>query len=220
MFTRTPGGVYRSDVFSVLPWIEHGFGSREPDGWPGEYTQVKQIHSDIIARADGDQGCLGEGDALITAVPGQFIGIRTADCVPLLIADRNRRVVAAVHAGWRGSAAGIAGKTVRRLSDEYGTNPIDLLVAIGPTIGQCCFEVGPEVAAQFEPYIPGSALLDHIDLVEANMRQLLSVKVQRDNIDASCLCTACSPGEFHSWRRDRERSGRMVAAIRIMPAAF
>ena len=217
MFTRTPGDVYRSDVFSLLPWVEHGFGSRESNGWPGEYTQVKQIHSDIVARADGGQGCLGEGDALITATPDQFIGIRTADCVPLLMADPKRQVIAAVHAGWRGSAAAIAAKTVRRLVHEYETNPIDLLVAIGPSIGQCCFEVGPEVAAQFERFVPGSASLDHIDLLEVNMRQLLAEGVQRHNIDASGQCTACSPGEFHSWRRDRDRSGRMVAAIRVKP---
>jgi YfiH family protein len=134
------------------------------------------------------------------------------------MADPKRRVIGAVHAGWRGSAADIAGKAVRRLAAEYETNPIDLIVAIGPSIGQCCFEVGPEVAAEFEPYVQGSASRDHVDLVEVNVRQLVAAGVEPGNIEVSGLCTACSPEQFHSWRRDRERAGRMVAAIQIKPA--
>jgi polyphenol oxidase len=215
MFIRHAGGVLRSNVLSALSWVEHGFGSRESTHWPGDYTQLKQVHSNTVAVADRGQGCIGEGDALIASTPGQYIGIRTADCVPLLMADRAKRVVAAVHAGWRGSALNIAAATVQRLEAEYETNPKDLLVAVGPSIGQCCFAVGADVAAHFEPFIPGALAMDHIDLLEVNVRQLTAAGVEPDNIDVSGLCTACLAEEFHSWRRERQRSGRMVAAIRI-----
>jgi polyphenol oxidase len=217
MFTRTAGGIYRSDILSSLPWVDHGFASRKSVEWPGDYTQVKQIHSNVVCVADGQEGCVGEGDGLVSSEPGQFIGIRTADCVPLLFAARTRQVVAAVHAGWRGTAANIAAAAVRRLAAVYETNPIDLVVAVGPSIAECCFEVGREVAAQFEPYVSGSVTTDHIDLVQINLRQLTEAGVDRASVDVSGLCTACLPGEFHSWRRDRERSARMVAAIRIKP---
>jgi polyphenol oxidase len=215
MFARTSGGIFHSAALNALPWVEHGFGSRQSAHWPGDYTHLKQIHSDIVAVAGQVGGCIGEGDALITAEPGAFIGIRTADCVPILIADRSRKVVAAVHAGWKGSVADIAGGTVRKLVEKYQTNPRDLIAAIGPSIGQCCFEVGPEVASQFERFVPGAASLSHIDLIDVNRRQLAAAGLDIANIDLSGLCTACSPEEFHSWRRDRQASGRMVAAIRI-----
>ena len=87
MWTETAEGVLESSLLKRLPWLRHGFGTRLSDAWPGEYTHLKQIHSDIVFSADGGQGCVGHGDALVTATPGRLIGIRTADCVPLLFAD-------------------------------------------------------------------------------------------------------------------------------------
>jgi polyphenol oxidase len=200
-------GIYRSDLLSGLPSVDHGFGSKHSADWPGDYSRVKQIHSNVVIVAGN---CTETGDALITREPRRYIGIRTADCVPLLIADRKRRAIAAVHAGWRGSAANIARAAVDRLSAEFGSNTEDLLVAIGPSIGRCCFEVGLEVAAQF-----GEAAR-HIDLVEVNRRQLIEAGVADRNIDICGLCTVCTPNEFHSWRRDREAAGRMVTAIAII----
>jgi polyphenol oxidase len=199
-------GVYRSDLLDRLPWVDHGFGSRESEHWPGKYTQVKQIHSNIVVVA-GD--AIETGDALITRQPGRYLGVRTADCVPLLIADRQKRAVAAVHAGWRGTVANIARAVVQRFKSEFDSEPEDLVAAVGPSIARCCFEVGPEVAAQF-----GDST-NHIDLVEVNCRQLVEAGVDAGSIDVSGLCTVCTPGEFHSWRRDRVAAGRMVAAIAI-----
>lgn len=212
MFFKDADNVYRSDLLGDSGGILHGFGTRDSSNWPGEYTRAKQIHSDLILLADGHSGCMGQGDALVLTKPGHRIGVRTADCVPLLIADPNSHTVAAVHAGWRGTAADIAGKTIRRLSD-FNAKSEDLLVAIGPCIGECCFEVGPELEQFFRSIFPDRTDFRRIDLAEANRRQLIAAGVRRENIDVSGLCTRCGAEEFHSFRRDREASGRMVAAI-------
>jgi hypothetical protein len=120
--------------------------------------------------------------------------------------DERNRAVAAVHAGWRGSVARIALRAVQAMSRRFATNPRDLHAAIGPAIGVCCYEVGPEVAAQFG--IEGRA---HIDLAAANRAQLLESGVTADRIYTSNLCTMCRPEEFHSFRRDREAAGRLYS---------
>ena len=209
-------GVLSSDLLNRIPWVWHGFGTRLSAGWPGDYTQVKQIHSDIVFAAEEQRGCIGEGDALISSTPGQRIGIRTADCVPLLLADAARPVVAAVHAGWRGTVAQIARKAVMRMQEAYGSDPARIHAAMGPAIGACCFEVGAEVAEQFTPWFTDAKNLTHVNLAEANYRQLLGAGLLPEHIDDPRLCTACDSRRFHSFRRDREQSGRMVAAIGIV----
>lgn len=119
MWSTNAEGVLESDLLKGLPWLRHGFGTSLSAHWPGEYTQLKQIHSDIVFLVDRGSGCLGEGDALVTAREGQIIGIRTADCVPILFADAERRAVAAAHAGWRGTVAEIARRTVERMRQEF-----------------------------------------------------------------------------------------------------
>lgn len=207
----------KSALFDRLPWLDHGFATRLTQDWPEQYTSLKQIHSDVVAVADGVSGCIGRGDALVTTEPGKWIGVRTADCVPILIADERRRVVAAVHAGWRGTVAEIAPKTVALMQERFNSNPADLLIAVGPGIGPCCFEVGPEVAARFpEEFHSG---LRNIDLAGANCRQLLDARVQPERIEMLGYCTMCNADRFHSFRRDREASGRMVTAIQLRKEA-
>jgi YfiH family protein len=215
MLTRSPEGVYTSTLVGGLPFVRHGFATRNTPGWPGKYARVRQIHSNIVAVAEAATTTPAQADAVVTAEPDHWVGIRTADCVPLLIADRRGRAVAAVHAGWRGTVADIAGETVRRLKDLYGCSPEDLVVAIGPCIARCCFEVGPEVGERFRPLFGDGADLTRIDLAEANRRQLTAAGLPHESIDVTTLCTACDGGEFHSYRRDRELSGRMVAAIAL-----
>lgn len=168
-------------------------------------TTLKQIHSDRAVDASGQKGCIGEGDALFSNEPGSLLAIRTADCVPILIVDPVREAFAAVHAGWRGTAAEIAVKTVREMVRRFGSRTIDLRAAIGPSIGKCCYEVGPEVAEQF-----GLTGRTHLDLGGINSRQLSEIGVI--SIDIADLCTACNPENFHSYRRDKS-AGRMVSAI-------
>ncbi len=222
-------GLFRKDdqfVYRVLPWLEldwleHGFGTRQSEAWSRrpELISLKQVHSDVSLYTDGNlAGCIGEGDALLTDAPGAVVGVRTADCVPILIVDVPNRTVAAVHAGWRGTAQAIAAKTVGAMAARFGADARDLQAAIGPAIGACCYEVGPEVASQFQDLFPERAGLEerpHLDLPEANRRQLLSAGLPPDRIHLCGLCTACLPGEFYSWRRDRRKHERMVAAIGI-----
>ena len=216
MFVRTDSDVYESTLLRSEAWLRHGFASRQAESWPGQYLRVKQIHSDIVAIAVPGRQLPEHADAIVTPESGRWVGIRTADCVPMLIADPVQRVVAAVHAGWRGTVAEIASRTVETMTSEFGSKADTLIAAIGPCIAQCCFEVGPEVAQRFEMEFPERADATHMDLAEANRRQLLRAGLQLKRIDMSNLCTTCDSAEFHSYRRDRELSGRMVAAIQVV----
>ena len=212
MWSPDAEGVFQSELLRQLPWLWHGFGSRSSERWPGPYATVKQIHSDIVVVSDGTSAELQQGDALVTATPGDRVGIRTADCVPILLADTANRVVAAVHAGWRGTVAEIACRTLDTMRQTFDTRAADVRAAIGPCIAQCCFEVGPEVAERFG--LPAERR--RIDLVKENRRQLLAAGLVKANLDISGLCTACDGERFHSFRRDKEASGRMVAAIGVL----
>ena len=199
-----------------LDWIEHGFGTRCSSEWPeaAGLASVRQIHSDNVLVANS-AGCLGEGDALVTNRPGITLAVRTADCLPILIADPGNRAVAAVHAGWRGILQDIATKTIQSMHDQFGSRPEDLIVAIGPGIGVCCFEVGPEVFAQFHPEQGAVTGKAKVDLAETVSRQLRRNGITTGHLAAAGLCTRCRPDLFDSYRRDREAAGRMVSAIRI-----
>jgi hypothetical protein len=109
---------------------------------------MKQVHSATVLVATTG-GCVGEGDALVTDRPGLALAVRTADCLPILLVDPRNRAIAAVHSGWRGTVAGAAVSALNKMQENYKTNPFEVVAAIGPGIGPCCYEVGPEVAAQF-----------------------------------------------------------------------
>lgn len=210
MFVRNQRGVYQSSALLAFDWLDHGFGSRHSDDWLDGRVQatLRQVHSDIIFATDGAAGCAGQGDALISRHPGLTLVVRTADCLPLLFVDPRQRAIAAVHAGWRGTVAQIAPKTVQKLHTTYGTKPKDLWVAIGPGIGACCYEVGPEVAEQF-----GHSGQVRLDLADANLRQLAAAGVPSSQILHGAPCTFCTGDSFHSYRRDREKAGRMLSGI-------
>lgn len=211
MFQRGSDGVYRADALARLPWLQHGFGTRLSNGWPGHnrLATAKQVHSNHVLRVE-TSGPQGEGDALISNQPGIGLAIRTADCLPILIADPRHQAVAAVHAGWRGVVSEIVSKAVEAMTQQFESRPEDLAVAIGPAIGPCCFEVGPEVAVQFQ--LSGRA---KVDLMETACRQLGRDGVSPGQISASRLCSYCDSELFESYRRDREASGRMVSMIGI-----
>ncbi len=161
MFRLDSSNVYRAERLERFPWLQHGFGTRLSAGWPdaGGLATAKQIHSDHVLLAT-QPGHLGPGDAIISKQPGVTVAVRTADCLPILIVDSRTRAVAAVHAGWRGVVAEIAPKAVEAMRLEFGSRPEDLEIVIGPGIGPCCFEVGPEVATQFRPFFPERNDLD------------------------------------------------------------
>jgi polyphenol oxidase len=208
VFYRDSRHIYRSTELDAIPWLIHGFGTRRSD-IPALFENlatVKQVHSDSCISADGRTGILGPGDALLEDTPGSVIAVKTADCVPVLLIDERNRAVAAVHAGWRGTVARIVLQAVQAMSRRFSTDPRDVHAAIGPAIGVCCYEVGPEVAAQF-----GLEGRVHLDLAVANRAQLLESGVTADRIYASNLCTMCQAEDFHSFRRDREAAGRLYS---------
>ncbi len=198
-------------LLDELDWLEHGFGTRHAPLDQEGMASLKQVHSNWSLVAESPTGCAGEGDALATDRPGWAVSVRTADCYPILLADVRRRAVAAVHAGWRGTAGGVAGQTLARMRAEYGTAAQDVVAAIGPGIGGCCYEVGAEVAQVFGK--PGAGL---IDLADVNRAQLMVAGVAPERIETLGACTFCDAARFYSWRRDRERAGRMISYIRVL----
>lgn len=184
---------------------------------PEQPASVRQVHSPDVLLAK-EPGLAGVGDALITATPGVLLGIKTADCVPVLLADIRNHAVAAVHAGWRGTAANIVSRTLDAMKREWGTVPENIIAAIGPAIGECCFEVGPEVARVFSGFHPPFAEAEgkqHLDLSEINRWQLKQCGIPAANIESAGLCTFCHSDRFFSYRRDREEAGRMWSVIKI-----
>jgi YfiH family protein len=200
---------YRAGEFDAFPWLIHGFGTRH-SRIPESLATVKQVHSAVCVAAEGRSGVLCEADAIIEDNPGNAIAVKTADCIPVLLVDERRRAVAAIHAGWRGTAARIVQRAVKAMAQRFGTEPVDLHAAIGPGIGACCYEVGPEVMAQF-----GGQGRGHLDLEAENRRQLEKSGVTPEKIYASHLCTMCRSDQFHSFRRDREAAGRLYSFIGI-----
>lgn len=204
---------------------------------------VRQIHSAIVHAIRPEDGALEgklatsdgkavlEGDGLITALPRVMLGVGTADCVPVLIADVRNKVVAAFHAGWRGTAARIVEHGVSRMHLEYGSQPQDLIAAVGPSIGPCCYSVGDEVQAELESNFPyanelfrtvshpeSSTKKMHLDLWKANQRQLLDAGLNETQITVVGECTACSRDahgsmRFFSHRAEHGKAGRMLNVI-------
>jgi len=198
-----------SQILSALPWVNHGFGTRHPAQMPNNVSSLKQIHPNLVLLADRP-GLFGVGDALVTNQPGLVVSIRTADCYPILLADARNRAVAAIHAGWRGTAAQIVLKTLEKMEAEFGTEPRDVVAAIGPGIGVRCYEVGEDVSRQF-----GFTGKTHLDLGSENRKQLESAGVPAQNIEALGVCTFCDAERFFSYRREKEKAGRMTSFIML-----
>ena len=212
MFYQDSQHIYRVSALEAFAWLEHGFGTRHSPDLVRDprLATLHQIHSAIVVAPRGRTGLIGDGDALIESTPGHLVGVKTADCVPILLVDEEHRAVAAVHAGWRGAAQAIVQRALDRMAQEFSTRPQRLHAAIGPGIGKCCYEVGPDVAAHF-----GGNGTCHIDLAEANRNQLADAGVPDSQIYAARLCTKCGARDFHSYRRDKEHSGRMLSFVGI-----
>jgi polyphenol oxidase len=195
-----------------FPWLIHGFGLRTST-YPEDLTTVHQVHSSRVLDAFGRKGeQLGEADAIVSAEPMVAIGIRTADCVPVLLADPETKVVACVHAGWRGTAANIVGATIDAMQSR-GCRPEDIRVAIGPSIGSCCYEVGEDVARHFEQWPAGviGSGTPRLDLPAINEIQAQAGGARQ--IWKSGECTFCNASRFFSFRREKEQAGRMISFV-------
>lgn len=201
-------------------------------GFPLDYfvmgNQVHGTNVSIVTKKDRSSGALHKfnaipsTDALITNEPGLCLFVMAADCVPLLFFDPVRKVIAATHAGWRGTVNRIASKTVAKMQEVFQCNPTDIWAGIGPSIGSCCYQVGEEVVAQvqnsfgatdkFIDYQKGSP---YLDLWTANQTDLLEAGLEKSNIEISGICTKCNHEDFFSSRDGNGDTGRFGAGIML-----
>jgi len=217
-------------ALAVLPGLVHGFEQRGVSGEPdaerrrriesslassGQLLLLRQVHGARVVPAPWAGA--PEADAATADRTGLILGIQTADCLPALIVDPRRRVVAAVHAGWRGTAAGVLRQALRAMV-ALGCQPKDLLAGLGPAIGVCCYEVGEEVRRAFGA--PGRRFFQdrgsqrpHLDLRRANLAQLVEEGVPPERISQAEDCTACRPDLYPSFRRDGRNCGRMLSFV-------
>ncbi len=216
-------------ALDAVPGLVHGFERRAPaagresrDESRGRVSRalavygrlhlLAQVHGARVVEAPWD-GC-PEGDAGVADAPGLLLGIETADCLPVLLVDPRRGAVAAVHAGWRGTAAGIAARAASALVGR-GSRPADLLAALGPAIGPCCYEVGEELRESFPEHLfrPGPRGRPHLDVRAANVGQLLEAGVSPARVHHVDECTRCRADLYPSWRRDGRGAGRMISFV-------
>lgn len=196
----------------------------------GQLARIKQVHGrTVLVVRGGDDSVDGpppEADALVSNTPGRVLAVQVADCVPLLLADPRTGAVAAVHAGWRGVAAGIAPAAVETLAREYGSQPGDLIAAAGPSIGACCYEVGVELVEAFRQAGASAAERERwfsrteagslrLDLWTAMRDQLAAAGLAADRIHLARLCTRTHSDLFDSYRAQGPDAGRMAALIRV-----
>ena len=188
------------------------------------FIVAEQTHSDNITVLrelktrgwDSLNDAIENCDALITDLKGVVLTILTADCVPILLYDKEKKVVAAVHAGWKGTKAELAAKTVRKMQEVFGSAPEDIVAGIAPAIGRCCYEVGEEVAKHFFDLPEGYTKKGEkymLDLSYINKYQLLKSGLKEEHIEMSDICTACETERFFSYRKEQGCSGRFMSMI-------
>jgi YfiH family protein len=196
-------------------------------------TTARQIHGSHITLVTGatrgrgsidPEDAIADTDALITGEPGICLLVLVADCVPILLCDPSKGVIGAIHAGWKGTVQLIAKKTADAICREFGCSPESLVAGIGPSIGPCCYEVGPEVISRVEdvfgadPGILGQASPDGrrpLDLWQANLKQLLWAGIPERNIEMAKMCTSHHRNRFYSYRAEQGKTGRFGAGIVI-----
>jgi YfiH family protein len=191
---------------------------------PDRLVRLAQVHGSAVHVATSAPCGMPRADIVLSDAGDRVVTVQVADCAPILTADRSGRVVAASHAGWRGTAADVAGVTVRSLADRYQTLPDTLSAAIGPCIGPCCYEVGEELVDAFRAKGWSEADCQRwfhhrngtlfLDVWRANADQLEWAGVPATQIFVSRLCTACHPDWFHSYRREGAGTGRFAGYIR------
>jgi YfiH family protein len=217
-----------------LPFLRHGFGD---SSWRVRDLQrlaeklgfrpvlLKQVHSDVVLFLDEPPQRTLRGDAAVTRLPGLLLAVRTADCLPVLLVEEKKRVIGAVHCGWKGTSRRILEKAVLGMRERYGADPGAIMAAFGPCIGPDCYEVGEDVRGAFGAAgfpdsvfrtIKGRPGRFRLDLRSANRFQLLKLGLKPRNILSLDRCTHCQP-DYPSYRRDKDKCGRMISFIGLTP---
>jgi YfiH family protein len=195
--------------------------------WQVHGSDVRLVNDrDDAKPAEDSHGDTIYCDAIVSNAPQVLAGVKTADCVPILIGDPKTGSFAAVHAGWRGTLAEVATKALQRMADEYKTRAEDVRVAIGPAAGGCCYEVGADVIDPFRDRFPDQELFNQtraghacVDLLQANRSQLISAGVDPDRINVAPLCTMCRTDLFFSYRREKNRYGKVGRLMSVIGRA-
>lgn len=210
-----------SEVVGDEPWTVAGNWSRIARAVPGvRVARMRQVHGARVARVRAPGQEVGDADAMLTDHPGVGLAVLTADCVPLLGVAPAHRTVMAVHAGWRGSLAGVAGAAVAAARDELGIAPAAWQIALGPSIGGCCYEVEAEIGARFidrwgalpDAWQPAGAR-GQLDLRQVNRAVLAAGGVPPESIVDLGPCTHCAADAYFSHRASAGRAGRQVSLI-------
>ena len=228
-------GIIQLDLLSSISGLRHGFSTRRADletVVPAPIARLRQVHgtdvlelpSSLEMRAPFLAPVVAyrpSADALISNHKAAAVAVAVADCIPVLFADPAHGAIGAAHAGWRGLAAGVLENTVAAMGERFGTAAQDLVVGIGPAIGPCCFEVGPEVIDAFVargygeqvavPQVSDSR--PHANLGGVAMAVLGSLGVPASNIAAASLCTLCNSDWLWSYRADGDTAGRMICGL-------
>ncbi|MDD3591611.1 MAG: peptidoglycan editing factor PgeF [Sulfurovum sp.] len=192
-------------------------------GQQAHFVVAEQTHSDNITIIEDGvsrgwhaiEDAVADCDAMITDQKGVVLTILTADCVPVLLFDPKKAVIATIHAGWKGTKANITGKTVQKMADTFGSEAQDIVAFIAPSIGRCCYEVGEDVAKHFSD----KEVFDQVgekymlDLPLANQKQLLDAGLMRENIERCGQCTSCEVETYFSYRKEQGCSGRFMSMI-------
>ncbi len=183
-------------------------------GIPPDRIAIPEQRHTATIRTVTQPGQYKDCDALVTNVRGTYLSVSIADCAPIFLFDRKKEVVACVHAGWRGTEQRIVSQAIKLMTAEFGSEPTEILAFIGPSAGPCCYEIGAEVAGKFEEdYLSSRAGKIYLDIKKANSGQLRAAGVPDSNTEVLNDCTICGAERYHSFRRDRTKSGRMVAII-------
>ena len=222
----------RLAVLEAVPGLAHAFSTAGSDvaavtaavaSPPAPLWRLSQVHGAAVVAVDASTPATPPerpptGDALLTSRRGIALAVHVADCVPILLADPVSGLIGAVHAGWRGTVAGVLPATLAQFGMR-GARMTDIRLALGPAIGACCFEVGAEVVEAFRRSVPepGACIIPaprpRIDLVEANRRQALALGVADGHIGSAGLCTFCRADLLESYRRSHGSPGRMAGIV-------
>ncbi len=212
----------------VSPGVKAGITDRHTSlsdlvkalAWPVTAVGAEQVHGGSVAvveRYEENAATVPGCDALLTRVPGLALTVRSADCLPIFFADPARGVIGIAHAGWRGLSVSLPTRIVSAFRHAYHTRASELRVALGPAIRACCYEVGPEFAARFGPFVREHGGRRTCDLIGVARAQLLACGIRPDHILDSERCTACDTHRWFSLRREGPDTGRLTSLIVLRP---
>ncbi|MBI2068041.1 MAG: peptidoglycan editing factor PgeF [Deltaproteobacteria bacterium] len=214
----------QSPLLTTFSFINHAFGTLADDKIPSDVVTVKQVHGTYLYFVEEDREIEKPGyDILMTEKKGTRIGVKTADCLPILMVEPKKRIIVAAHAGWRGTLEKIARTACEEITKRGGSVE-NLSVALGPCIGGRCYEVEKEVALPFQKKFPNhpsfltrkSETKWLLDIGRANRDEFIAAGVKPEKIDQIDLCTHCRPDLFHSYRREGKTDKRMVNFIGLL----